>query len=190
MRSLWAGCLPTWTQGQHERGVLLIDTARLKHLVRQLDLTTRVTVDSIDEALLLARELKTRGAHDLFRGQCNARWGVSPSLFRIPDEAKEEVRNRLSRLHHFLQGTEGVSYPADDDTVFAIAQHYGIPTNLVDFTSDPDVAAFFAWDMNGATPSPGQMACIFALNVSDFTECWAPGGFGRASVKCDPTRKS
>lgn len=31
---------------------------------------------------------------------------------------------------------------------FAIAQHYGIPTRLLDFTLDAMVAAFFAWDIS------------------------------------------
>lgn len=40
-------------------------------------------------------------------------------------------------------------------SVFAIAQHAGIPTRLLDFTYDALVAAFFAWDTNSLVDAVG-----------------------------------
>lgn len=47
--------------------------------------------------------------------------------------------------------------------LLCLAQHYGIPTNLIDFTTDPYVALFFAL---GKEPS-GKFHILFA-NIEDF----------------------
>lgn len=47
--------------------------------------------------------------------------------------------------------------------LLCLAQHYGIPTNLIDFTTDPYVALFFAL---GKKPS-GKFHILFA-NIEDF----------------------
>jgi hypothetical protein len=54
----------------------------------------------------------------------------------------------------------------------AIAQHYGMPTPFLDFTTDPDVAAFFASDISGEL-RPKQYACILCLNRETLKKSWA-----------------
>ena len=53
----------------------------------------------------------------------------------------------------------------------AVAQHYGMPTPFLDFTTEPDVAAFFASD-TGGRPRPKQTACILCLNRATFEQSW------------------
>lgn len=50
---------------------------------------------------------------------------------------------------------------ADETQLMAIAQHYGIPTPLIDFSMDVDVAAYFA--THREDQKPGEMACIVCL---------------------------
>lgn len=108
----------------------------------------------------------------VFRGQNNATWKLKPSLFRIWDERKP-LSYELDLIDSFIQFSNVVKLDIPSNTldyvsrtgskntersfvpgatydfshvVFAIAQHYGVPTRLLDFTHSPLVAAYFAAD--------------------------------------------
>ena len=51
------------------------------------------------------------------------------------------------------------TFAQSDDEIFAIAQHYGLPTNFVDFTHSVDVAAFFA--THGFTTGDSHQGVIY-----------------------------
>jgi hypothetical protein len=57
--------------------------------------------------------------------------------------------------------------------VLAVAQHYGIPTHLVDFTLDPDVAGFFSYDTPKAVPQNLE-SVIVCLNTEDLMRVRLP----------------
>ncbi len=58
----------------------------------------------------------------------------------------------------------------DVDTVLAIARHYGIPTALLDFTTSPAVAGYFA--ATKAETNKRELGCIYCLNTTDLKEFW------------------
>jgi len=88
----------------------------------------------------------------IFRGQLRAAWGLEctllrPSGRRVLDLA--ELMRRVSMTEHFLvearaREDELFDTEMDEDSLVAIAQHFGFPTPLLDFTSSLRVAAFFA----------------------------------------------
>lgn len=91
-------------------------------------------------------------ARSYYRGE-NAYYGQSrPSLFRrIPEDPEEAKIHRLLgfvRMYEFALWLETLdcvrNWPHGDLFHGAIAQHYGIPTNGLDITSDLCVALFFA----------------------------------------------
>ena len=53
----------------------------------------------------------------------------------------------------------------------AIAQHYGLPTRFIDFTTEPRVAAFFASDIRSDSQPPEE-AAILCLDSKDFESIW------------------
>jgi hypothetical protein len=131
---------------------------------------------SINEAINIAVEGARSGEWDLFRGQTNAIWRVTSSGERLTPEGRAEVLDRFRQFLAWAQDVEKMAgYLKDVDSPWAIAQHYGIPTNYIDFTDDPRVAAFFASDTQHPVLAE-QQACIVCLNSKDFERFWQEFG--------------
>ena len=156
----------------------------LESLSEEISRTGLVRVASIADAVRFASHMKQTGRYDLFRGQRDADWGLSSSAERkgTDEAAVEEVRSAFTRLHAFAKDTaELTPYLGDRDALWAIAQHYGLPTLYIDFTKNPSVAAFFAADSD-EPPREGQEAAIFCFNSSEFNSFWK-GGAGAELVR-------
>ena len=69
-----------------------------------------------------------------FRGQGDAKWDIAPSLLH----AQEKMGER-KRVQNFIPSTEMTLF----DTIAHI-QHYQTETRFIDFSTNPDVAAYFA----------------------------------------------
>jgi hypothetical protein len=106
----------------------------------------------------------------IYRGQSDAVWKLESSLRRLIrnsgqylNETDREVIT-LRHLENFkknARGRRGISLDFDsDENWWALGQHYGLATPLLDWTRSPFVAAYFA--MAPMEPRDG-MRCIFAL---------------------------
>src|ERR1044072_6189909 len=133
------------------------------------------TVASVQDAVELAQAYKAEGRYDWFRGQVRD-WMPLSSLRRLRDgndkEAIEQASTRFALFRAWLQDNAALSYLVHDehiDEFFAVAQHYGIPTNYIDFTTEPAVAGFFAADTQA--PPTDWVSCIYSLNTGELRQC-------------------
>jgi hypothetical protein len=126
------------------------------------------TVRNHKEAVELAQELRRSGVSYWFRGQAHNS-AVLPTLARLDDAARAKALERLDGFHGWVHDTPGLqAIAANDAFVTAVAQHYGIATTFLDFTTDPNVAGIFA------RPKPSDIGksvgCIVYFDTAEFDE--------------------
>lgn len=108
------------------------------------------TIKNVSEYVRLVTGLNNGFYHPvahlktLYRGHSDNTWKVIPSAFRDYDH----FLNERLYLHEFQrqlpEACDGLSY----FDILVKAQHYGIPTRLLDFTLNPLVALYFACEKN------------------------------------------
>jgi len=127
-------------------------------------------VANVTEAVMAAEELKRKGSHEWFRGQTSD-WPLLSSFLRLPEAERPAALDRFGRLLAWAKQTPGLEpLVQQEDQLVAVAQHYGLPTNFVDFTTEPRVAGFFA--SHGKPPTDGRESCILCLNQQDLLDVW------------------
>ena len=105
--------------------------------------------------------------HFIYRGHSDWQYELLPGIFRwhkLPQGRGVSTYSQLefNILEDFI--SEACLFiknvPADDVVVWLeIAQHFGVPTRLLDFTENPLVALYFA-----CTGSPQKDACVWIIN--------------------------
>ena len=132
----------------------------------------------------------------IFRGQSDASWELMPRAGRRPfyksfessqpviSEKPSSKRNPprdLGRFNHWRNLAEGYTekLPKNDFEALAIAQHYGLPTRLLDWTENPLAALYFASEENY-----GIDGSVFAYFPQKFVDIEVADLFNFPYVAC------
>jgi hypothetical protein len=107
----------------------------------------------------------------IFRGQGNDTWTLEPSISRMLKGSDYKLNERKSAIDdHFNKFKENirgrVSFDFNNsksDEIWALGQHYGLATPLLDWSRSPYVALFFA--LNNC--SEDTNGCLYAIFESD-----------------------
>jgi hypothetical protein len=99
-----------------------------------------------------------RGDH-LFRGMRSPLWRLEASFDRVFRDVEAGRRTKLfeTLVESFREVCRDHGIPEalyrDDRQLIALGQHHGLPTRLLDWSSSPYVAAFFAYQDMLVTPN-------------------------------------
>ena len=121
------------------------------------DLQKAVFDDVWDEKIMRYR------ANRIYRGAADKNWRLVPSLNRVcaHDLSLEQAVIRSFRKYGYADLAQYTGFWQ----LLPVAQHYGLPTRLLDWSYSPLVAAHFATEDTDAYDRDGAIWCIDATEV-------------------------
>lgn len=119
------------------------------------------TIKTVPQFLQNVYDLEKKSGVRCFRGEANCSWKLKPSVMR--DLKPNAERHIISEL--MLDAPDEFQ---SDDSMFrklVRAQHYGLPTRLLDVTLNPLVALFFACADETELEADGHVLVLDFLNA-------------------------
>lgn len=107
------------------------------------------------------------GTNTLFRGHGDAKWNAVPSAFREGATGLVSDRHMLqwkSMAQRFVSPR-----PIDEIEYLVLAQHYGVKTALLDWSSNPLTALFFACELFDREDH--RNGAVIAIERDEFAFC-------------------
>ena len=120
-------------------GIQLHTTNEVRAIDTQgIILNVNIWIETIAEYIIVCQNLSSKNT--LYRGQANKDWRLEPSIFRKEVNLEKEYQ----MYRDILQWNNEIFNTNDLIQYVCNMQHYGIPTRLMDWTSNPLHALYFA----------------------------------------------
>ena len=108
----------------------------------------------------------------IFRGQRDSEWKLETTLDRLikqlPEKLQTEkiVDGHLDRFKKCIRGKRGPNPTnlENSSDIWALGQHYGLATPLLDWSHSPYIATFFAFSSN--TKPSTEKRSIYAIEIN------------------------
>jgi FRG domain len=132
------------------------------------------------ERIVVALEKTFGGETIWWRGHAEANWTLKPGAFRSAVEDGES--NETALIDHFRMRAIGRlghrPKPSSEFEWLLLAQHYGLPTRLLDWTESPLTALYFAVSEKPVEADDIKVdGCLWAISPTLFNEHESNPGF-------------
>jgi FRG domain len=155
---------------------------------------TTTNISCVNDMLAAAKKLASRAekhAHIRcwFRGHGDATWKLHPRLYRVGQTKEQrigEIRDDiLLKERHIVRDFRHLSASIrkgdeTDGMLYLIQQHYGAPTRLLDWTTNPLIALYFACEKDELD---GKWFAMDAYQILPKAEAQANVGKGIATIR-------
>lgn len=150
------------------------------------------TITTLEEFEKLVDDIRMRRAYtqanylpyrqEFYRGQLSSDWLIKPSLTRDLKTEQQVIDSENQIINLFKQEIAAKNYEQkiflhsnprghqNDWAWLMQAQHYGIPTRMLDWTLKPEVALYFAVDNSKMDDTDGQFLVMYYPLFSIKTE--------------------
>jgi len=149
------------------------------------------TPDSWQDAKKILFDIATKHKEIYFRGQSNEKWhlissfqrqidllvknkmlkstGIKDSANILENELLKRFENSYSRIPGAMELPERDEQGNFNNEYIAICQHYNLPTRLLDWSTSPYIASFFAFDGHKTSATPeGRKVAVWAIDWEMF----------------------
>ena len=145
-------------------------------MVKEIEVTSWDELMNTIHSLNYVSYSKYEGGHYrspyVFRGMDVAKWGLLTSLQRLPKNANTRIplieKSLLRSFRKFAK--DGTFDKQSEWYILAVAQHNGLPTRCLDWTSSPLVATHFACGNEEYKDEDGVIWCLHAGMLRDINE--------------------
>lgn len=108
-----------------------------------------------------------------FRGQSDSKWKLETTLDRFETFADEDRRSAaagvlLDGFRQELIGLDPKGQAPQGLALELLARHHGLPSAVLDWTTSPYIAAFFAFQ--GAVTTQARAVAVWALNLGQLPD--------------------
>lgn len=107
----------------------------------------------------------------IYRGQANSEWILEPTIDRKVKSPTSKLREaHLEKFKYSTRGRRSTNPPKldCDNDWWALGQHHGLETPLLDWTESPFVALYFA--VTGAIEENSDICSVFSLSKVSVSE--------------------
>ena len=126
-----------------------------------------MNINSVEDILKYIYELDLQNSSFRYRGQSNYKWTLKPSIHRYKSfkryQTVEYERNLI--LHKPKKPLPPLTITNFDIEWLMLSQHYGIPTRLLDWSTDILTSLFFACNSEEQKDKDGA---FFICNYNDY----------------------
>lgn len=128
-----------------------------------------VKINDIEELL---KKINSYPNNFAFRGQSNSIWGLQSTLERMVPKHEQrrsfEDRSLEQFRSKFKIYSRDIEMPEQKLSWLSLMQHHGVPTRLLDFTTSPYIALYFA--IENLIPTANGDLALYAIDYTKLFE--------------------